>query len=343
MMARTLIGGSLSLPYQDDDGNDIPIASGEVVYKMSSLTVDGRIIRTPSTVIAEIKNGTLEPKYLSAGVWSAEIRPFSPAGYAKRIKFLADREQMDLSEVIPIPIEGMEVVKGEDGSYITNIATDEQGGLIVITMSDGVEFTFPLPHAALDESDRATLDAALENINTRADTIDQMTTTLQGAVSDVNTALQENLQALQDGVTQVSQDSAVVVTNMNTSTRARDEASTSAQNALQSAETAYTHSEAAQGSAERAEAAQSLAETARTGAEAAQTSAEQSLTTLQEGIASGDFKGEPGTTTWAGITDKPDLSSFVSGTNVTGLWVGTQAEYDALTPDPGTVYVIKEA
>lgn len=115
MMTRAVIGGRLFLPYQDDEGQDIPIASGEVVYKMSALSVDGQIVRVPSTVIASISHGVLEPKHLLYGVWTADIRPFSPTGYSKRIKFLADRPTMDLSEVIPIPIDGMDVVKGADG------------------------------------------------------------------------------------------------------------------------------------------------------------------------------------------------------------------------------------
>lgn len=112
-MAR--IGGALYLPYQDDDGNDIPIESGEVVYKMSSLSVDGQMVRIPATVIAEIRHGVLQPKNLTFGVWTAEIRPSSPTAYAKRVKFLADRAEMNLSDVIPIPIDGMDVVKGDDG------------------------------------------------------------------------------------------------------------------------------------------------------------------------------------------------------------------------------------
>lgn len=114
-MSRAVIGGRLFLPYQDEAGNDTPIASGEVIYKMSALTVDGQIVRVPTTTIATIKNGVLEPKSLVFGVWTAEIRPHSPSGYAKRIKFLADKPEMDLSEVIPIPIDGLEYVKGEDG------------------------------------------------------------------------------------------------------------------------------------------------------------------------------------------------------------------------------------
>lgn len=115
MNGRARIGGTLYLPYQDDEGNDIPIESGEVVYKMSALSVDGQVVRVPATVIAEIKHGVLQPKDLSYGVWTADIRPRTPTAYAKRIKFLADKPEMDLSDVIPIQIDGMDVVKGDDG------------------------------------------------------------------------------------------------------------------------------------------------------------------------------------------------------------------------------------
>lgn len=116
MNGRARIGGTLYLPYQDDEGNDIPIESGEVVYKMSALSVDGQLVRVPATVIAEIKHGVLQPKDLSYGVWTADIRPKTPTAYAKRIKFLADKPEMNLSEVIPIQIDGMDVVKG-DSAY----------------------------------------------------------------------------------------------------------------------------------------------------------------------------------------------------------------------------------
>ena len=125
MMTRAVIGGKLFLPYQDDEGQDIPIASGEVVYKMSALSVDGQVVRVPATVIAGISHGVLEPKHLLYGVWTADIRPFSPTGYSKRIKFLADRPTMDLSEVIPIRIDGMDVVKGDDGRSIVSIIDSE--------------------------------------------------------------------------------------------------------------------------------------------------------------------------------------------------------------------------
>lgn len=115
MNGRARIGGTLYLPYQDDEGNDIPIESGEVVYKMSALTVDGQAVRVPATVVAEIRHGVLQPKYLTYGVWTADIKPKIPTAYAKRIKFLADKPEMDLSDVIPIQIDGMEVVKGDDG------------------------------------------------------------------------------------------------------------------------------------------------------------------------------------------------------------------------------------
>ena len=116
MNGRARIGGTLYLPYQDDEGNDIPIESGEVIYKMSALSVDGQVVRVPATVIAEIRHGVLQPKELSYGVWTADIRPKTPTAYAKRIKFLADRPEMNLSDVIPLPIDDMEVVKG-DSAY----------------------------------------------------------------------------------------------------------------------------------------------------------------------------------------------------------------------------------
>lgn len=116
MNGRARIGGTLYLPYQDDEGNDIPIESGEVIYKMSALSVDGQVVRVPATVIAEIRHGVLQPKDLSYGVWTADIRPRTPTAYAKRIKFLADKPEMNLSKVIPIPIDDLEVVKG-DSAY----------------------------------------------------------------------------------------------------------------------------------------------------------------------------------------------------------------------------------
>lgn len=323
-MATTRIGGSLALPYQDAAGEPIPITKGEVVYKMSSLTVEGHLIRVPSTVIAEIHNGVVESKDLVMGVWTADIRPLIPTGYSKRIKFLADKPEMDLADVIPIPIDDMAAVKGDEGAHIVSITTDEQAGSITITLSDGSLFSFPLPHVALSEADRATLDEALTTVTQGTATMQDLADTLRTAISQVDAALQGNLEALANGVDHVDQQSAQVALSVTEADQAREEASQSAQNALQHSESAHGYSVAAQ---------------------SAQTGAEQALEDLQTGIANGDFKGDPGdagTTTWAGITDKPDLSGYVESTTVSGLWQGTQAQYDALTPDASTVYIIRE-
>ena len=265
-MAR--IGGTLYLPYTDEDGNDIPIESGEVIYKMSALSVDGELVRVPATVVAEIKHGVLQTKSLTFGVWTADIRPTSPTAYAKRIKFLADKPEMNLSEVIPVPIDGMEVVKGDEGRHITSIETSEVDAAIVITMSTGEVYTFPLPHAALDAADRAELDSALETVSTGTATIEEMTSSLQTSVDSTRADLQSNLQALADGVASVSRDRESISHDLAETERAAGEASTSAQNALGHAETAYGHSQTARG---------------------AQSGAEQALEDLRIGIANGDF------------------------------------------------------
>ena len=313
-MAR--IGGTLYLPYTDEDGNDIPIESGEVIYKMSALSVDGELVRVPATVVAEIKHGVLQTKSLTFGVWTADIRPTSPVAYAKRIRFLADKAEMDLSDVIPLHIEGMDVVRGEDGAHVVGVEAVE--GDIIITMSTGNEFRFALPHAALDEGDRAILDRALESIVAGEQSINAMVSSLRADVEAASSSLQGDLQTVAEGVTSVTQSREAIAGDLTEAERAAGEASTSAQNALGYSQAAHTHSQSAQ----------------------------QALEDLRTGIANGDFKGEdgqPGTTTWAGITDKPDLSAFVSSTNIDGIVTLTQAEYDALTPSERTLYVIREA
>lgn len=298
MNGRARIGGTLYLPYQDEDGNDIPIESGEVIYKMSALSVDGQLVRVPATVIAEIRHGVLQPKDLSYGVWTADIRPRTPTAYAKRIKFLADKPEMDLSEVIPIPIDGLEYIKGDEGRHITSIETSEADAAIVITMSTGEVFTFPLPHAALDEADRAVLDSALESVSAGTATIEGLASTLQASVDSTIADLQSNLQALADGVASVSSDRESIAHDLAEAERAAGEASTSAQNALGHAETAYGHSQVAKG---------------------AQSGAEKALEDLQTGIASGDFTGPPPTVEWSGTSlvvggvTGPSLASTVPG------------------------------
>ena len=263
-MAR--IGGTLYLPYTDEDGNDIPIESGEVIYKMSALSVDGELVRVPATVIAEIKHGVLQTKGLTFGVWTADIRPTSPAGYAKRVRFLADREEMNLSDVIPMHIEGMDIVKGEDGAHITEITSSEADGVVTITMSTGVQHEFPLPHAALDEADRAMLDRAMESIAAGEQSINGMASDLRVRMEEIEGAHAENLSRFLTGVENLSSTKADMESLAQDATTARTEASTSAQNALTYSEAAHTHSQAA----------------------------EQALEDLRTGIANGDFKGEDG-------------------------------------------------
>ena len=263
-MAR--IGGTLYLPYTDEDGNDIPIESGEVIYKMSALSVDGELVRVPATVVAEIKHGVLQTKGLTFGVWTADIRPTSPVAYAKRIRFLADQEEMDLSEVIPIPIDGMEVVKGDAGTHIIAITSSETEGTVTITTSDHEDFVFPLPHAALDESDRAVLDSALFTLAEGRQDIDTTMETLRARMAEIEGAHAENLTRFLAGVQDVETTVSGAETLVQDATRAAGEASTSAQNALQHSETAHGYSQTAQGL----------------------------LDALRDGIANGDFKGEPG-------------------------------------------------
>lgn len=283
MNGRARIGGTLYLPYQDDEGNDIPIESGEVVYKMSALSVDGQVVRVPATVIAEIKHGVLQPKDLSYGVWTADIRPKTPTAYAKRIKFLADKPEMDLSDVIPIRIDDLDVVKGDEGRHITSVETSEADATIVITMSTGEVYTFPLPHAALDESDRAVLDSALSTLAEGRQDIDATMETLRARMAEIEGAHAENLTRFLAGVQDVETTVSGAETLVQDATRAAGEASTSAQNALQHSEAAHGYSQTAQGL----------------------------LDALRDGIANGDFKGDAPVITWDGtklkVNDLPGV------------------------------------
>ena len=326
MMTRAVIGGRLFLPYQDDEGNDIPIASGEVVYKMSALSVDGQMIRVPATVIAGISHGVLEPKHLLYGVWTADIRPFSPAGYSKRIKFLADAPEMDLADVIPIPIDSMDVVKGDDGTHIVSIEALEDQGLIRIVVSDGEVFTFPLPHAALSEADRAALNSALESVNAGTATVEELASTLQASVDSTSADLQSNLQALTDGVAEVRETSTTITAIVGTATQARDEATTSASNALGYANEVHESVSTAQGAATQAQSdAHSSAQSATTASEHA-SAAQASMSSAQDAQEAAESAAQ-------GIST--DLGNYATTTDVGALAGRVETLEQAPAPEDG--------
>lgn len=67
---------------------------------------------------------------------------------------------------------------------------------------------------------------------------------------------------------------------------------------------------------------------------------------VDNAIAGIEIPSTEGFATKAELADKADLSDVqgkVAGFNgIAGLWAGTQAEFDALTPDPDVVYVVVE-
>lgn len=295
----TKVSGELILPYASPTGTSLPIEKGRVIYKRGYVTPAGSYVAMAEQITAPIVDGVVEERSLLTGsVWRVTIEPIG-VSYRHQFHFITEGEKQNLSDVIPVRIDGLDYVRGEAGIHIVSIEVQEAERIIHIAMSDGETFTFPLPHAALDEADRAVLDNALETFNAGTITIEELATTLQANVDSTSAELQSNLQALADAVVAVSSDRESIAQDRTKAERAAGDASTSAQNALQHSEDAYGYTQTAQGL----------------------------LDALRDGIASGDFKGAPGASVVGGRDNGDGTVSFE-------LSDGTYTDAVVLPPGP---------